>query len=170
MTQRLRKTAKEGATVEIALPDYAITETSLTLETTASASAVRFNQFDILADKRDENALITIKKRLANSVAVTLTNLPGPRLLTFMDAMYPGWKATVDGKETPIYLANEAFKAIAVPPGTHEVVFSYHPARLFLGFRIAGATLIIIVGTLGYGVWRDTKSRKGKPLLNQRDQ
>lgn len=159
MTQQLRKTPKEGATVEIALPDYPATKTSLTLEATGAASAARFNQFDVLADKRDENALITIKKRLANSVAVTLTDLPGPRLLTFMDAMYPGWKATVDGKETPIFLANEAFKAIAVPAGTHEVVFSYHPARLFLGFRIAGATLLIIAGTLGWGLWRARSSR-----------
>lgn len=159
MTQRLRKTPEGGATLEIALPDFETTKTTFTLEAAPTASGVSFRQFDILTDKRDENPLITIKKRLANSIAVTVTDLPGPRLLTFLDAMYPGWTATVDGKETALFLADEAFKAVAVPAGTHEVVFRYYPARLFLGFRIAGLSFAIIIAALTYGAWRASTRR-----------
>ena len=96
---------------------------------------------------------------LPDNVEVTAFKTKTPELLVIEVP-----EATVDGKETPIFLANEAFKAIAVPAGTHEVVFSYHPARLFLGFRIAGATLIIIAGILGYGVWRARINRAITPL------
>lgn len=167
MTQRLRKTPESGGTFEMALPDFDTTKTTFTLESTSAAGTLSFNQFDVLADRQDENPLITIKKRLANSVTLTLTDLPGPRILTFLDAMYPGWTATLDGKETAIFLADEAFKAIAVPAGTHEVVFRYHPARLFLGFRIAGVTLFIIVAALAYGAWRAVRNRRSEtsPVL-----
>lgn len=153
MTQHLRKTPEGGSTVEIALPDYETTRTQLTLEAGPSSGAVALNQFDVLADERDENPLITIKKRLANSVTLKVSDLPGPRLLTYLDAMYPGWTATVDGKVTAIYRADEAFKAIVVPAGSHDVEFHYRPARLFLGFRIAGATFAIMLFVLAYGGW-----------------
>ncbi len=54
-------------------------------------------------------------------------------LLFLSDTYYPGWKAYVAGRATPIYQANYAFRAVHIPPGEHEVEFVYQPES----FRIA---------------------------------
>jgi hypothetical protein len=49
------------------------------------------------------------------------------------DTWYPGWRAWVDGKATPVLRANYLFRAISVPAGSHEVIVSYHPWWFYLG-------------------------------------
>jgi uncharacterized membrane protein YfhO len=49
------------------------------------------------------------------------------------DTYYPGWRAYVDGRETKIYRANLAFRAIEVPRGRHTVVFRYVPVSFYIG-------------------------------------
>lgn len=39
----------------------------------------------------------------------------------------PGWKATIDGKETKIYYANYLYQGILIPAGTHTVRIQYKP-------------------------------------------
>jgi hypothetical protein len=58
------------------------------------------------------------------------------------DTYYPGWKAYVDGKETPIMQANLAYRAVRVPAGAHEVVFSYRPVSFYLGVLVTFFALI----------------------------
>lgn len=73
---------------------------------------------------------------------------PPVRFLVLTDAFYPGWKAFVDGKETKIYRANFAFRAVAVPAGKHTVSFTYDPESLRLGLlisMISGALYIVIM-------------------------
>ncbi len=68
-------------------------------------------------------------------------------LLYLSDTYYPGWRAYVDGKETPIYRANLAFRALDVPKGRHDVVFAYTPRCLYLGllFTLAGIALCVVL-------------------------
>ncbi len=47
--------------------------------------------------------------------------------LVLGDLAYPGWRATVDGTNAPILVANGLFRSVALAPGTHEVEFTYHP-------------------------------------------
>jgi hypothetical protein len=68
----------------------------------------------------------------------------GPALLLLSDAGYPGWWATVNGETTPIYQANGLFRAIEVPAGSHEVVFTYFPIIYQTGR---------ILTMLGLGLW-----------------
>jgi hypothetical protein len=60
-------------------------------------------------------------------------------LLVLTDTYAQGWKATLDERDTPVYVANHAFRAVAVPAGTHQVEFVYQPR----GFQ-AGATVTLI--------------------------
>ena len=62
-------------------------------------------------------------------------------LLFLSDNYYPGWKAFLDGEETKIYRANYAFRAVAVPSGKHQVIFSYQPFSFRLGFIISAISL-----------------------------
>ena len=66
---------------------------------------------------------------------------PGYVVLT--DAWYPGWVATVDGEREPIHRADVLFRAVAVGPGNHRVVFHFRPASLWVG---AGISLVGLVG------------------------
>jgi hypothetical protein len=53
-----------------------------------------------------------------------------------------GWKAWVDGAPTPVMRANGKHRAIAVAPGSHEVVLRYEPPGLWLGALASGAALV----------------------------
>ena len=65
-------------------------------------------------------------------------------LLVLSDTYDRGWKATIDGQATPVYAANHAFRAVAVPAGAHQVDFRYEP----LSFRIAVALSLVTLGAV----------------------
>ncbi len=47
--------------------------------------------------------------------------------LVVCDTWVPGWTATVNRRMAPIIPVDGAFRAVAVPRGTSEVVFQYRP-------------------------------------------
>ena len=67
-----------------------------------------------------------------------------PALLVLADAFFPGWQATVDGAAAPILRANLMFRAVALEPGAHEIVFSYDPAAWRTGAAISLAALAVL--------------------------
>ncbi len=71
------------------------------------------------------------------------TDSPGRSLLFLSDTYYPGWKATVGGKATKILLADYAFRAVSVPPGQNEVVFSYEPDSFRYGLWLSTVGLAV---------------------------
>jgi hypothetical protein len=56
--------------------------------------------------------------------------------LVLTDAFYPGWFAQVDGQSTPMERADLYFRAVALEPGEHTVVFRYRPAGLYVGLAL----------------------------------
>jgi hypothetical protein len=135
-TSPIRKTGPEGALLELPVPDFQELGTEITLELDTPSGKVQLQDAYLLADRADEDALIKIVSRTANTVEVAVGELEGYRVLTFLDAAYPGWKASVDGEETPILLADDAFKAVLIPPGPHTVRFDYRPWRVYAGIGI----------------------------------
>lgn len=63
-------------------------------------------------------------------------------LLVVLDNHAPGWRAEVDGKAAPILRANGSFRAVAVPAGVHQVVFTYVPPGWRAG--LCGAAIGLI--------------------------
>lgn len=43
--------------------------------------------------------------------------------LVLTDSYYPSWHATIDGKETKIYITNYNFRGVIVPKGNHRIEF-----------------------------------------------
>ncbi len=77
---------------------------------------------------------------------------PNETLLRLYLFDFPGWKAYVDGQETPIQIATpEGFVTLWVPAGRHEVVLRFEdtPPRT-AGWIIAGASLVVLL----IAVWR----------------
>jgi uncharacterized membrane protein YfhO len=57
---------------------------------------------------------------------------------------YPGWRARIDGAETPIYRADVALQAVVVPPGVHRVEFTMESRSLRAGMIISVIALVAI--------------------------
>ena len=76
---------------------------------------------------------------------VIAADLASEGYLALMDTWYPGWRARVDGEETPIIRANLLFRAVSLSRGQHRVEFSYEPASLKIGAAISLITLMVIV-------------------------
>ena len=65
------------------------------------------------------------------------------KILFISEAFYPGWKAFLDDKETKIYRANYAFRAILVPKGDHHLRIVYDPMSLKVGSFLSLAGILI---------------------------
>jgi hypothetical protein len=68
--------------------------------------------------------------------------------LVVADAMYPGWKAWVDGAPRAILAANALEKAILLAPGKHHVVVEFQSATFRAGRWITCASIVVCVGLL----------------------
>ncbi len=90
---------------------------------------------------------VRIEQYSANEVVLS-ADLRDHAIVVLNDAYYPGWVATLDGAEVPIYRANSLFRAVAAPPGKHTLVFRYRPTSLYIGFGVTLASLVILVALL----------------------
>jgi MFS family permease len=87
-----------------------------------------------------------------NRVAVRLDG-PGGGFLVLADVWFPGWVCRVDGAEVPVYRANHAFRAVAIPPGVKEAVFSFEPRSYRVGWWVSMAALVaIVLAILAWGL------------------
>ena len=70
---------------------------------------------------------------------------PRAAILVFSDSYYPGWRAEVDGRTTPIFRANLTQRAVVVPAGEHRVQFRFAPTTVVVGACISLASLLILL-------------------------
>lgn len=71
-----------------------------------------------------------------------------PALLVLTDVHFPGWKASVDGREVPIERVNYLHRGVVVDAGTHEVEFEYEPASWRIGWILSVVGLGILVAVV----------------------
>jgi hypothetical protein len=72
-------------------------------------------------------------------------NAPSDGWLFLSDTWYPGWSASVDGREAPVFRANVAGRAIRIPAGEHRVEFRYRPVSFVLGCLLAAGGLLLLM-------------------------
>ncbi|MBW7864669.1 MAG: YfhO family protein [Candidatus Hydrogenedentes bacterium] len=65
-------------------------------------------------------------------------------VLVLSDTHAPGWKATVNGEDTPVLRVNGRFRGVPVPPGESRVVFVYRPLPVYAGMAVSLATLAVL--------------------------
>ena len=65
--------------------------------------------------------------RYANTEVVVAADAPDGGLLLLTDVWHPWWHATLDGKPSDILRADVLFRAVVLPPGRHEVRFTFDP-------------------------------------------
>ena len=104
----------------------------------------------LLADRPpNDEATAKIVDYQLNRVIIQ-TYSPAAGFLVLGDAYYPGWKAMVDGEVTPVYQADYLFRAVFVPPGTHQVQFYFQPESFMVGAVVSLAAVLVSVGLLTF--------------------
>jgi len=108
---------------------------------------------------KEVKGVVTIKTRSENRIELLSTSDTGG-LLVLSEIYYePGWRATVNGKETPIYQTNHVLRSVEIPKGTTEVIFEYDKTnwqRTRLLSRFSLITVILILGAL---FWKEQNKR-----------
>ena len=70
------------------------------------------------------------------------------------DNYLPGWRAYVDGNETPILRADQSFRSVFVHEGRHMIRFSYAPESLTIGLCLTLVAFATMLALLGYQLVR----------------
>ncbi len=87
----------------------------------------------------------------------------GKPLAVFSQIWYPkGWRAYIDGEETPIVRANYLLRGLLISEGEHEVEFRFEPASYYTGNKVAlGSSLMLILALAGVGYIEYKKRKTG---------
>lgn len=116
---------------------------------------------------RDQNATITLQPSENNNpdLKIYKTQSTTPQLCVFSEIYYAeGWKAYIDGKESPILRANYILRAIEIPEGEHTIELRCEPDTLktFNIVNLIGSILIvvIIIGAIALPFIKRIKERK----------
>jgi hypothetical protein len=104
---------------------------------------------DLPAGDSDQSAPV-VKVYEPERVVVDAT-VRNAGFLVLTDTYDAGWRVKVDNREARMLRADEAFRAVALGPGSHRVEFLYRPLSLRLGLIVSilglvGALALVYVG------------------------
>ena len=88
---------------------------------------------DAFHPKETATGRVRLTQQAETSLTVVVENNDSDAVLVLTDTYYPGWLATLDGKRVPILPTNIKQRGVVVPPGNHDVRFSYSPKSLAWG-------------------------------------
>ena len=101
--------------------------------------------------QNDGTAMVEVTRYDANEIAFNVTT-DRPAYFFLSDTFHPDWLAFVDGTPTPLEVANYAFRAIYLEPGSHVVTMRFSPSGWIVGILSTSAAifalLFVIVRTL----------------------
>jgi hypothetical protein len=106
--------------------------------------------------RADSRGSARITTYLPQQVVIEV-NAPASGWVYLDDVWYPGWQAKVNGRSTPLYRANGAFRAVPVPAGQAIVEMTYQSTYLNAGVGVALATFV----TVALLVWMGRRRQQG---------
>ncbi|MEA2567400.1 MAG: hypothetical protein QOD49_2577 [Actinomycetota bacterium] len=92
----------------------------------------------------DAGPAVTLTRYDPQDVAMTVPASSRGGLVVLTDQWYPGWTATVDGRDAPILRVDTALRAVAVGPGSHTIEYRYAPRWPLTGLCITALTAALI--------------------------
>jgi uncharacterized membrane protein YfhO len=100
---------------------------------------------DGLSPVKDTAARISLTHYSLNDMRYTSSS-SAAGLGVFSEIYYPaGWKAYIDGKETPVLRVDYAFRGLVIPAGQHRIEFRFHPRTYFTGAKISSISSILLI-------------------------
>ena len=96
------------------------------------------------------NAVAKISSYESNRLKID-TEAEHPSFLVVSEVNYPGWKAQIDGVDTPIYQTDYLLRGVALPAGKHTVIMEYTAPAFWKGVYVSGLTFFIVIALAIYG-------------------
>ena len=87
----------------------------------------------------------------------TATDASG--LLVLSEAYYPSWKAYVDGRPVPLYVADHVLRAVPVPSGEHTVELRYESSPLRVGLAVSLISYLVLIALAVAGTRRKSAGK-----------
>ncbi len=111
---------------------------------------------DVSTDERYGGGTVRVNEYSANRVDLAVT--AGERaFLASSEVLYPGWTATVNGKEARLYMTNGAFRGLFLEPGVNHVVMTYWPERFDVAAIVSMISVIFALAAMIWGGRRTTE-------------
>lgn len=119
-----------------------------------SKTAILYNYSGDRSTK-DVSGQVSVRSRTENKIElISISDTGG--LLVLSEIYYkPGWKATVNGNETPIYQTNHILRSVEVPPGEIEVIFEYDTNPWERTRILSRVSFLSVILFLGLSFWRN---------------
>ncbi len=87
------------------------------------------------------------------------------QLAVFSEIYYKdGWKAFIDGKETPHFRANYILRSMVLPAGNHEVEFRFEPDSFYLGNKISLAGSLLLILLIAGFIFMGSRKKRSFPV------
>ena len=125
--------------------------------------AVADKQFEEVlgkAQKTDSASTIQMTAYEPNKLTYNVNSTTGG-LIVFSEIYYPGWTATVDGKEVELGRVNYVLRAMPIEAGKHEVVLSFFPKSIDNTETIAYTALALLAIGVIFILVRKRQSARG---------
>jgi uncharacterized membrane protein YfhO len=104
------------------------------------------------------DAKIKILSQNSDSISLEV-NSSQAGWLVLSDVWYPGWGASLDRKEIPIFHADYLFRTVNISAGDHIIIFDYHPESFVIGTYLSIFSIIIIIVWIGLNGMRKYRVR-----------
>jgi hypothetical protein len=87
-------------------------------------------------------------------------SLSQPGYLLQREAYYPGWRARVDGTDTPVLRADSLYRAVPLSAGEHDVEVYFDSSSFKRGALLSLAGTVVIIAMLLWGPIIRTRVRR----------
>lgn len=137
-------------------------EKTCSVDTKANA-VIDVSKFQVSSANADSTGTIRVVTHEPNYLKYE-SNAQGNGLAVFSEIYYPGWVATIDGKESPVLRADYILRALEVPAGTHTIEFRFEPKPYTVGNKVTTASswlvVLVLVGSIGFSLRKETQAKK----------
>jgi hypothetical protein len=119
-----------------------------------------FNPSVTVGTQADSSAVIQLVKN-DNDIITYTSSAASNQFAVFSEIYYKaGWKAFIDGKETPIVKVNYVLRGLSVPAGKHSIEFKFEPQGYITGNKLTKFSLIALILLLLAAIfftWKQSK-------------
>ena len=123
-----------------------------------SRTAIVYN-YNGTNNRKDVDGQVSVVSKTENKIELISSSSTGG-LLVLSEIYYePGWRATVNGIEAPIYQTNHVLRSVEIPPGENEVIFEYDTNTWQKTRMLSRVSLLSVLFLLGIIFWNDKEER-----------
>jgi uncharacterized membrane protein YfhO len=111
------------------------------------------------AKEQDGTSVVTLTAYEPNHLSYDVQSGKGG-VIVFSEIYYPGWTATVDGKDTELGRVDYVLRALQVSPGSHKVELMFYPKSINTTETIAYlayVVLLLMILFMAYLQWKKSK-------------